>query len=66
MFDPQFDPLERLENLTHDVRQLRQNELQIAQAINQQNDLIKQLTQELSNQSNKIIDLYQQLIKISK
>lgn len=57
MFDPQFDPLAQLELMAQQLNQLKNNEVQIAQAINQQSELIRKITMEMSHLTNLIQSL---------
>lgn len=52
MFDPQFDPLADLQMMKLEIQQLKNNEIQIAQAINQQSELIKKITLEITHLTN--------------
>lgn len=61
MFDPAFDPLQQLEQLQHDVAQIKFNIVELARAFNHQCEFTQQLTQQIAAQD-AYIKLYKNQI----
>lgn len=66
MFDPQFDPLEQLEQLKNDSAILKMNILELARAFNHQCEFTQQLTQQIASQDAWIEKQKRQIADLNK
>lgn len=61
MFDPSFDPLAELQRIQQDSVQLRNNQMQLAKAFNEQGQTIQELVKVINNMHQEIIILNDRL-----
>jgi hypothetical protein len=68
MFDPSWDPLEQLTTLRQENLQLRNNQMQLAKAFNEQGETVKQLVNVANNMHEEILNLNSrlQLIELAR
>jgi hypothetical protein len=61
MFDPDFDPMSELRALRQDNLQLRNNQMQLAKAFNEQSKTLEQLVVVIKNMQEEIMILHREI-----
>jgi hypothetical protein len=61
MFDPDFDPMSELRLLQQDNLQLRNNQMQLAKAFNEQGTTLTQLVNVIKNMQEEIMILHREI-----